>query len=370
MRSKAIIYIITILTLLTSWVSCSEWDTNSVGMKFVPANSQVRNFRRLVYVEYGPHSASVWGEASDLVETSIEGNHVSLSFSKDSIAVFVYGFTTADTTAVGGDASLSIRANTKTGYALYLSNTSIYNPHGPAIQSLGNNPCYIVLPSGSRNKLTSADMDDASGNANACLYCEGPLQISGTGTLNIHNQSHNAKLSNAISSVGLACSHNINANIIAEAGYAIFSQNDVVISSGKWEMLSYLSNIKASSVTLTSGTFNAQCQKGSFIETRDKYDVPAILRSPTITSLAQSYTTYADSALMCGIGFLADSLYYPKQYKPDFEFKKDSTYTIYYLRDSTQQKLTTFKPKANLPEGYLLFSNSTLNNRDEILVTE
>lgn len=370
MRSKAIIYITTILALLVSFASCSEWNTDSLGTKFVPANSQVRNFRRQVFVEFSPHSARVWGEASELVETSIEGSHVRLSFNKDSIALFVYGYTTADTTTVGGDASLTINAKTKTGYALYLNGTSIYNPHGPAIQSLGNEQCFVVLSSNSRNSLTSADMDGAVGNANACLYCEGAMQLSGSGTLNINNLSKNPALSNAISAKSFGCSYNIIANIKSEAGNAILSQYDIVISNGKWVILSYLSNIKAQIVQLIAGTFQAHCQKGSFIETYDKFAIPALLRSPVITSLAPYYTNYADSATMAGLGYIADSLYYPKQYKPEFEFRKDSTYSVYYRRDTIEKLFDTFKPAANLPEGYLLISNSSLNNRDEIFVTK
>lgn len=370
MRSKAIIYITTILTILVSFASCSKWDTDSLGSKFVPANSLVRNFRRQVYVEFSPHSARVWGEAADLVEASIEGCHVRLSFSKDSIALFVYGYTTADTTAVGGDASLTINARTNTGYALYLNGTSIYNPHGPAIQSLGNDQCIIVLSQNSRNNLTSADMNDAEGNANACLYCEGLLQLSGTGTLNINNRSKNTSLSNAICAKSFTCSYNVIANIRSEAGNALVSQDEIIISNGKWDIFSYQSNLKAQYVQLTAGSFNAHCQKGSFIETIDKYAVPAILRSPDITALAHNYTNYADSATLVNLGYVADSLYYPKQFKPEFEFKKDSTYNIYYHRDTLDRKLSTFKPVANLPEGYLLISNSSLNNQDQIFVTE
>lgn len=370
MRSKAITLYIAFIALVTGLVSCSEWNTNSVGSKFTPANSQVRNFRRQVFVEYGPHHASVWGEAADLVESEVDGGHVRLKFEKDSIAIFVYGYTTADTTQIGGDASLTIQARTKTGYALYLSGTSIYNPHGPAIQSLGTDQCFIVLPSNSRNVLTTIDMKDATGNANACLYCEGPLQISGSGTLDIKNLTTTANIGNAISAGAFGCSYNITANVKAASGYAIQAKQEVAISSGKWDLSSGLSNIKGSNVLLISGSFNANCQRGSFVETKDKYSVPAILRNPTVTALASNYSYLADSITMASLGYIADSLYYPKQYKADFEFKKDSTYTIHYRRDSVEKQLTTFKASANLSDGYLLISTSSLKNRDEVFVTE
>lgn len=370
MRSKAITFIIVISALLLGFVSCSEWDTYSAGSKFVPANSLVRNFRRQVYVEYGPHSASVWGEASDFVEAEIEDCHVNLSFNMDSIAIFVYGYTTADTTQIGGDASLTIRANTKTGYALYLNGTSIYNPHGPAIQCLGGNQCFVVLSASTNNALTTISMDEASGNANACLYCEGPLQISGTGSLNIRNLANDTKRSNAIYASTFGCSYDVNANLRSEAGHNIQTQHGVVISKGKWNMTSYLSNIKAETVLLTSGNYTAHCTRGSFIETIDKYTIPAVLRNPTITSLAAYYTNYADSTTMAMLGYEADSLYYPKQYMPDFEFQKDSTYNVLFVRDSISSPLTTFIPSATLSEGYLLISNPTLTNRDQILVTK
>lgn len=369
MRSKAIIYITAILAIILGCISCSSWNTDSLGMKFTPANSLVRNYRRQVYVEYGVGKARVWGEAAGFVETAIEGGHVTLSFDKDSIALFVYGYTTADTTQVGGDASLTIRAKAKTGYALYLNGTSIYNPHGPAIQSLGNSPCLVVLSARSRNTLTSASMDGASGNANGCFYTEGELQFSGTGTLNVNNLSTAANLGNGVSAGLFGCSHNVTVNIKSLTGNAILAQNEINISNGKWDLTSSLSNIKAELVLLTSGTFNAHCHKGSFVETHDRFSTPALLRNPTVTSLAARYTNYADSAFMAQY-YLADSLYYPKQYKPDFELLKDSTYTIYYHRDTLDKKLSTFKPRATLPEGYILISNSTLNNADQIFVTK
>lgn len=371
MLRKTIINILASIACIISMISCSsEFNTNSLGQGFAPANSSVSIFRRQVYVEFSPHSARVWGEAADLVSASVEGSHVNISFTKDSLAFFVYGFSTADTTVVGGDASLTFNANTKTGFAIYLNGTSIYNPHGPAIQSLGNNPCYIVLSSGTRNNLTTVDMTDAQGNANACLYSEGVMQVTGTGTLNIRNLSTDKNRSNAISAASFGCNHNVNANLRSEAGHDILAQHELIISNGKWDMLSYLSNFKAESVQLIAGTYTAHCMDGSFIETNDKYASVAMLRSPVITSLAPFYTSYADSATMAAIGYVADSLYYPKQYMPDFEFKKDSTYSIYYHRDTIDKVLTTFKPIISLEEGYLLISNSTLTNRDQIFVTE
>lgn len=370
MRSKTITIFIVISAILLAITSCSEWDTFTAGTKFAPANSQVRIFKRQVYVEYGPHSANIWGEAADLVESDVDDCHVRLRFDKDSIAIIVYGYTTADTTQIGGDASLTIHANTKTGYALYLNGTSIYNPHGPAIQSLGSNPCFVVVPANTKNALTTTEMDNAENNANACLYIEGPLQISGTGSLNVCNLSRNASRSNAICAASMGCSYDLKANIRSVAGNAILAYNIINISSGKWEMSSELSNIKAQAVQLTSGSFNAHCQKGSFIETFDVYTVPALLRNPTITSLAPRYTNFADSAFMASLGHVADSLYYPKQYMPDFEFQKDSIYTIYYFRDSIENKLTTFSSPVSMNEGYLLISNPKLNNQDHIFVTK
>lgn len=369
MRSKAITYYI-ISILLLCLASCSEWDTYTAGTKFQPANSQVRNFRRQVYVEYGPHSASVWGEAADLVEAEVEDCHVSLKFDKDSIAIFVYGYTTADTTQVGGNASLTIRANTRTGYALYLSNASLYNPHGPAIQSLTSDQCFLVLPPSTNNHLVTADMDGAEDNANACVYVEGPLQISGSGNLSIRNLARNASRGNAITAGAFGCSYNVNATINSASGNAILSATTINISSGKWDIMSDLSNFKGDFVLLTSGTFSAHSQRGSFVETYDFYSVPAVLRNPTVTSLAPRFTNVADSAQMVSLGYVADSLYYPKHYMPDFEFHKDSTYTVYSVRDSVENRLSTFTPKASLSEGYLLITNSSLSNRDYIVVKE
>ena len=105
-----------LLLLLVLLASCSEWDTDSLGTSFTPANSVVRVYNNLVYIEYAAPEARVWGPAAGDVTATISGDHVSIRSEAQNVAYFVYGYPASTDTLGTTDGSLTIES--RASYAL------------------------------------------------------------------------------------------------------------------------------------------------------------------------------------------------------------------------------------------------------------
>ena len=159
-----------LLFLLLLLPSCSDWNTDTLGSSFTPANSVVRVYNNLVFVEYTAEKPRVWGPASDDISYTNEGNHLSIQSDAQNVAYFVYGYAASDTLNVS-ESSLSIQS--KASYALYLEGVSLRSQDRPVFQSPGNDECHIVLSTNSVNHLYGA------------VKVGGNMSLSGTGTLTI-----------------------------------------------------------------------------------------------------------------------------------------------------------------------------------------
>ena len=148
--------------------ACSEWDTDSVGTSFTPANSVVRVYNNLVYIEYAAPEARVWGPAASDVTATISGGHVNIRSEAQNVAYFVYGYPAGTDTL--GTTYGSLTFESRTSYALYREGLSLRCQDGPVFQSPGNDDCHIVLSRNAVNHLYGP------------IQVAGNLSLSGVGT--------------------------------------------------------------------------------------------------------------------------------------------------------------------------------------------
>lgn len=340
-----------LLSALTAGLlaSCSEYDTHSVGASFVPVNSQVRAFTHLVYVEYDPEGARVWGPCSDEVETTVTGMHVRLQCNADSLAIIAYGYPAAQ--AEGTNASLVVQSSSN--YALYLSGLNIHCASGPAVSCLGKGSCYLVLPQKSDNELVTGTFPTAD-VGDGTIYSEGQIILGGAGRLTVRNLSLPAAgtVTHAISAAGLQCQYKVEVMLESLSGDGLHVRNSLRSSLASWDIRAHRHGISAGdSLILYSGTYTGSAAEGAYFCS----DMGAAMRMPQLTVASAWASDVLDSlATTC----LFDSVQpvWQEQFL-HVSLMPDSTYQLVDTAGGTKATLQVYD---SISAPYVLISDGQI----------
>lgn len=332
------------VVLLLAFASCSEWNTDSLGQSFVPANSQVHVFTHPVYVEYSADGVRVWGPYADEVECNIEGQHLSVTNTRtDSLALFVYGYTvTTDSLAPQADSWLTI--NSQAPYALYLGGLSLSSSGNPVIQSVSDATCHVVLPAKSRNTLYGP------------LCVSGEMTLSGTGSLTISSRQ------SAIQAASLQCQYGVTVKLSSSEAYGIdLNRSSMRSTMGTWYIDAALDAIHCpDTLLLTGGTYQGTSRQGSF------FSSCAMLRRPTLLAAAHQQSLILDSAY---VAMRYDSVQSVWQQQVDtLVLQADSLYQIY--RQGSKSVAMKFTPNQSLTRPVVLISQSSILSTDTLQFTK
>ena len=329
------------LTLCLLLASCSEWNTDSLGHKFTPANSIVRMFTHPVYVEYSATDISVWGPYLDEVEVSRDGMHLTLMNGSDSLALFVYGYVASQDTLGTSDASLTVSSSRP--YALYMNGLALRRQDDePVIESTGTGACHIVLSAGSVNHLYGQ------------LSTRGALTLSGTGTLTV--QSPNS----CIQAATLQCQHAVNVTLTSTGADGIELTDGAMRSSlGTWRIHASRHAISSpDSILLIAGTYQGEAQQGSFLLS----EKGTIVRRPTLIAASAQLSPVVDS-LQASLRY--DSIQSLWQQCVDtLTLQQDSLLVI--RRNRLTSTAAKFTPGMSLDAPYFLISNGTILSNDTL----
>lgn len=178
-------------------------------------------FARTIYINYNPSgSATVSGDVAGLV--TISGNDVTVrNTTTDNILYVLSGQTT--------DGFFKLYSDKKQG--IQLNGVSITNPDGAAINNQSKKRTFIMLADGTQNSLTDgtsyADKTDDE-DMKACLFSEGQLIFSGTGTLTVDaNCKAGIRSDDYVRTLP-----GINIYVDASSGNGIRGNDAVIISGG------------------------------------------------------------------------------------------------------------------------------------------
>lgn len=316
-----------------AFLSCSEWNTDSLGSNFVPANSQVRNFTHQVFVEYSADGVNVWGPFEHEVTATIDGLNVSIDNASDSLALFAYGYTAPS------DATLRIHSSAP--YALYLNGLSLHADDGPVLLCEGLAPCFMVLPTKSRNQLYGS------------VQVDGPLYLSGRGTLAIRSRS------TALSATSLQCQYGLTVEIDSQEGDGILLDGPMRSTLGTWTINAAGNGIVSpDSIVLLGGTYQGTAVDGAFLEAGHG----ALVRCPKLTAASGWNSNILDSAL---VAQRYDSVQSVWQASVDtLIIEADSTYQLYQNRSKTS--FATFRPARTIAQPWFLISNGSILGSDTL----
>ena len=328
-----------VVMALSALAGCSDWDTDTLGQTFVPANSQVRNFTHPLYVEYDEADVTVWGRATDEVEYHTDGLHVSIRNASDSLAVFVYGFPAQHDTLAQSDASLSIHSDVP--YALYLTGLSMRSQQQPVLSGQGRGDCHIVLPANSRNQLYGS------------VSFEGAVNITGRGALSIDSRL------TAFAAQTLQCQYPVTVTISSDQGNGIDLRGAMRSTQGSWLINAALNAITTpDSIVLYAGSYQGTAAEGAFLDA----ECGVYARRPTLLAASSWRNNMLDSAQ---VAQLYDSVQSQWQAQLDtLTFMADSTYQIF--RNSASSSATTFRPRRTVSQPWFLVSNGTIMSYDTL----
>lgn len=320
-------------------VSCSEWDTDSLGSSFTPANSQVHTFTHLVYVEYTTEGARVWGPCANEVECEIDRQHVSVTNTKtDSLAIVAYGYTVIKDSI--GNANSSLKVDSKTPYALYLNNLSLHSANQPVIQSVNDVTCHVVLPAKSRNNLYGS------------LCIEGEMTLSGTGTLNVTSRQ------SAIQAASLQCQYGVTVSLRSSESHGIeLSRGAMRSTLGSWYIDAAQNAVHCpDTLFLRGGTYQGTSRQAAF------FSSCAILRCPTLMAAAAKKSQFMDSTF---VAQRYDSVQAVWQQQIDtLAIQADSLYQIH--RNGSKSATLKFTPAQSIQSPYMLICKSAIWSTDTL----
>ena len=336
-------YLLPLCFLLLA-ASCSEWDTDAVGTSFTPANSQVRAFTHLVFVEYQESEVRVWGPSADEVETSVEGMHITLQNMSDSLALFVYGYpATADTLGVA-DGSLTVESSRP--YALYLSGLSLRSQAGAVLTSRGAGTCHIVLGASSRNHLYGQ------------VAIDGPMTLSGTGLLTVEHTS------DGVIAQSLQCQYGVSVSVTSHQGNGIrLTDGTMRISQGTWVIDAAQTALTSpDSIILLNGTYRGTALQGPFLSAGNG----VMLRKPNLMAAAACISELADSAYVALRYDSVQSVW--QQQLADITLMADTTYSV--LRNSSTSATEKFTPHQTLADPYFLITDGRVLSVDTLHIVK
>ncbi len=320
--------------------SCSEWNTDTLGSSFTPANSIVRVYNNLVFVEYTASKARIWGPASDDIQYTINDNHVSIESDAQNVAYFVYGYPAGNDTLGITDGSLSIRS--KVSYALYLEGLSLRSQNGPVFQSLGDDECHVVLSPRSVNHFYGA------------ISVGGNMSLSGTGTLTVDCDS------TCITAAMLQCQYAVKVTINSSHGDGICLTKGVMRSTdGTWNINAGRNAISSNdSILIFGGTYRGTALEGAFLDAK----APVVLQKPNMIVASAWGNNPLDSV---AVAYRYDSVQSVWEEQVDtLTLMADSTYTI--RRNSSTASAGTFTPHQTLVGPYVLVTNGTVLSSDTL----
>ena len=358
---KRLTHILLTLVLLsvaaaTGLMSCSQYDTDTVGSKFTPANSQVRAYTHLVYVEYSPTEARVWGPCRNEVDATVDGLHVRLNNHSDSLVVVAYGYAASHKPIPSG----SLTIDSDHSYALYLSGLTLSCEEGPAINSLGTGTCFMVLPEKSKNMLKSLHMSNARSD-DATITMQGTMVLGGTGRLSICNSTPAAEstvLTHGISAGSLHCQYDVKVDIESQPGDGIHVRHSMLSSMGTWQIRANRHGVSVGdSLVLYGGTYTGAAFDGAYLFAPQG----AALRMPKVTATSGWGSDIMDSLAVVE---MFDSV--QAVWQDQFEhvtFKADSTYQLY---DTAGVKVADVKSYYSIPDPFVLISDGKLFSDREL----
>lgn len=323
--------------------SCSEWDTDSLGEHFAPANSQVRQFTHLIYVEYTGQNVRVWGPALSEVQADVQGHHVTLDNHSDSLAVFAYGYPATTDSMARTDASLTIASTMP--YALYLSGLSIRAQHGATITGQGPATCHLVLPSGSKSHLFGP------------LSFEGPLTLSGRGSLEVESAA------TCLTAASLHCQYGISLSLCSTEGDGIRLDGPMRAVLGTWNIHAQGHGVSTpDSITVLAGTWQGTSATGAFLHAPGR----VMLRRPTLLAAAAQRTEALDTAY---VALRYDSVQCLWQQRIDtVQYQADSLYQVF--RNADKNPAASYRPRLDCPGPWLMFSNPSVQLSDTLHVLQ
>lgn len=330
-----------LIGLLLGCLSCSEWDTDSLGAAFTPANSQVRSFTHLVYVEYSNDDVHVWGPHLEEVEVKVDGQHVILQNHSDSLALFAYGYPALADTLTPMDGSLTIQSDAD--FALYLNGLALRSQSRPVLQAEGRGACHAVLCPKSNNILY--------GNT----VFSGPLSLSGVGALSVHSQA------TSITAASLRCQYGVTVTLSSAEGDGITLRGPMRSSAGSWTITAEENGIcTPDSIVLIEGTYTGTARNGAFLEAPDG----VICRRPKLIAASAWGCNILDSA---AVALRYDSVQAVWHDQLDtLTLVADTTYQIY--RNDSKTSTLKFKPRRTVEQPWLLLSDGTIHTTDTIQV--
>lgn len=341
-RLSVCFILLSLLIAPLSWVgltSCSEWNTDTLGHKFVPANSQVHVYTHPVYVEYSTNGVRVWGPYTSEIESHIDGLQVTITNEQsDSLAIFAYGFPALQDTL--GVATSSLKVNSSRPYALYLNGLSLRSNDQPVIESTGGEICHVVLTAKSRNTLFGS------------LRFAGEVSLSGTGSLNVTSRQ------SAIQAASLQCQYGVNVKLHSQESHGIDLSHKAMRSTlGTWYIDAALSAIHCpDTLLLLGGTYQGTALRGPY------FSSPTILRRPLLLTAAAQQSHVIDSAF---VALRYDSVQAVWQQHVDtLTLQADSLYQVF--RNGSKSATLKFTPVQTIEHPYMLISQSTILSSDSL----
>ena len=329
-----------LLLLLVLLAACSEWDTDSVGTSFTPANSVVRVYNNLVYIEYAAPEARVWGPAANDVTATISGGHVNIRSEAQNVAYFVYGYPASADTLGTSDGSLTIES--RTSYALYLEGLSLRSQDGPVFQSPGNDDCHIVLSRNAINHLYGP------------IQVAGNLTLSGAGTLTVDSRS------TCITAATLQCQYGVKVSLNSTQGDGIYLTEGILrATDGTWNINAGHSAIcSTDSILIFGGTWRGTALQGSFLEAK----APVVLQKPDMIAASAWGNNIIDSLAVAARYDSVQSVW--EEQVDTLTLMADTTYTI--RRNSSTSSVGRFTPHQTLVGPYVLVTNGTVLSSDTL----
>lgn len=327
------------LFLLVLLAACSEWNTDSLGAHFVPANSQVRAFTHVVYVEYSAEDVRVWGPAVGEVEVQAESQRVIINNTQsDSLALFVYGYVDPHDPT---NSSLTVKSTYP--YALYLNGLILRSQSDAAIASLGTEDCHIVLGDKSQNKLIGG------------IQTAGRLILSGTGELSVESDG------DCITASSLQCQYGVNVSLHSLQSNGItLSEGPMRSTLGSWCIDAHRHAIVcADTIHLLNGSYEGTALTGAYFST------------PTLVCLPDLLTASAlpNCVIDADIAHRYDSVRPLWQQQVDtLHLQADTTYQVF--RFGAKAATREFTPHQALSAPHLLVSHKDILPTDTLLFVQ
>lgn len=338
MRNKEIVCCLW-LSVLCCLLSCSEWNTDTFGTLFEPANSQVRAFTHYVTVEYTADGVIVGGAEAEHMKFSIDGLNVTIDNNHtDSLALLVYGYPASLDTLAQTDASLTVRSYCP--YALYLNGLSLRSQNDVVVQSPDSVKLYLVVSNSSRNTLYGG------------LKAAGDVVLSGTGSLNIQSQG------NCVEAASLQCQYGLNMTLRSQQGAGIhLTHGAMKATAGTWTIDAEQDAIQTpDSILLYAGTYQGSSHAGAYLA------APTFTRGPKLLIASAADNQILDSAYVAQRYDSVQSVWCERL--DTLTLQADSLYEVF--RPRANNAVFKFTPRQTIHSPFLLINQGNILPTDTL----